>query len=287
MHQIIARDGTRIGYTVHGGGGPAVVLSNGIGCNEVFLRYLTEDLSRKFRVINWHYRGHMTSAVPADLSHTDIPHLIDDLKLVLDDAGVTTAVFAGFSMGVEVNLEFLRRHPGMVSALVMICGPFEHCMKTFFHTPLLHHLYPLVLRAARKDPATFDRVWRLTIGGPLAFPCARVFIFNCGRVKRSDFLDYHPHITNIDKRLITEMAGYLTRHSARDLLPEVRVPTLIIAGTRDSFTPIRVCREMARMIPGARLVEIQGGSHGTPIEFPDQMNPSIVDFIEKLPLMRY
>ena len=32
VQQIVARDGTRIGYTVHGEGDPAVVLSNGIGC---------------------------------------------------------------------------------------------------------------------------------------------------------------------------------------------------------------------------------------------------------------
>lgn len=276
---ISAEDGTRIAYTESGGGEPCVVLSNGIGCNEVFLRYLSEDLSWRFRVINWHYRGHMNSETPKDMSHTDYPYLVDDLKLVLDDAGVKKAVFVGFSMGVEINFEFYRRHPEMVEMLIPICGTFEFCFKSFFGLPLLEHLYPLATYAVRRNPKRVERIWRHTIGSPLAFPIAKLMVFNRKRVKKSDFKDYHPHIANIDKRLFLEMGGYLGKHSARDLLHEIDVPTLIIAGDRDNFTPIRVSREMAGLIPGSRLVEIKGGSHGTLIEFPEEVNPRVVDFI--------
>ena len=282
VEYVTARDGTRIAYTVGGKGGIDVVLSNGIGCNEVFLRYLVEDLSEKFRVISWHYRGHVNSGIPEDMTHTDYPYLIDDLKLVLDDAGVRKAAFIGFSMGVEINFEFYRLHPEMVTALVPACGTFEFCLRSFFGLPVAERLFPLVLRLVRKRPKTMERIWRRTIGGPLAFPLARLAIFNWRRVKRSDFFDYHPHISNIDKRCFLEMAGYLAGHSARDLLPRIDVPTLIVAGTRDNFTPIRVSREMASLIPGSRLVEIKGGSHGTLIEFPEKVNPIVINFLKEL-----
>lgn len=279
---ISAADGTTIAYTVHGRGDQVVLQSNGIGCNEVFLRYLTEDLSQKFRVINWHYRGHMDSELPKNMDYLSFPHLVDDLKRVLDHLEVEQAVFLGFSMGVEINFEFYRLFPERVQALIPICGTFEFCLKSFFGIQALEPILLRLLQLAERHPGIIERIWRRTVGGRLAFPLSRLFIFNRKRVKKSDFLDYHPHISNIDKSCFLKMAYHLAQHTARDLLPDIQVPTLVIAGTKDNFTPLQVSKEMAGMIPNARLVEIKGGTHGTLIEFPEEVNPPVIAFIEEL-----
>jgi len=277
-----AADGTRIGYRVHGSGEPAVVLSNGIGCNEVFLRHLSAALAQRFRVIEWHYRGHLDSAVPAKLSHLDFPYLLDDLELVLAATGVAQAVFVGFSMGVQINFEFYRRHPDRVLGLVPICGTYEYCLKSFFGVPVFQYLFPLALLAVRRQHALMQRIWRRVLGNPLAYLGGRLLIFDGRRFTRSDFRDYQPHILALDLRCFLEMAAFLAQHSARDLLPRIAVPTLIIAGTKDNFTPLRVSREMAELIPHAQLVEIKGGSHATPAEYPEQVNPAVLEFAEGL-----
>ena len=47
------------------------------------------------------------------------------------------------------------------------------------------------------------------------------------------------------------------------------VPTLIISGDRDRLVPVENSRQLARMIPGARLVELPGAGHAFPFERAD------------------
>jgi pimeloyl-ACP methyl ester carboxylesterase len=279
---IIARDGTRIAYTLSGQGPRTIVLSNGIGCNEVFLRGLSSELEKHFRVLSWHYRGHGDSDVPADYRHTDYPYLVEDLKQVLADAKVRQAVFIGFSMGVEINFEFYRNWPEMVTSLIQICGAYEFCLKNFFNISLLHYIYPGALFAVRRRPNWAEKFWRFTLNGPWTYAIGGALIFDSKRFAKSDWLDYQPHIANIDLRCFIEMAGYLANHSAADLLSNIDVPTLIIAGTKDNFTPVDVSRKMARLIPQAELIEIEGGTHGTTVEYPERVNPAVVRFIKRL-----
>ena len=71
-------------------------------------------------------------------------------------------------------------------------------------------------------------------------------------------------------------------HSAQDLLPEIRVPTLVVAGSRDTFTPPEVSVAMAEAIPGARLELIEGGSHILPLEQRDRLGQLVRDFLASL-----
>lgn len=54
------------------------------------------------------------------------------------------------------------------------------------------------------------------------------------------------------------------RHDAREELPGVDVPTLLLAGTADRLTRVEHARELAELLPRARLVEFEGLAHGFP-----------------------
>lgn len=71
-------------------------------------------------------------------------------------------------------------------------------------------------------------------------------------------------------------------HSADDLLEQVDVPVLILHGTKDAMTPFALAEEMARRIPGAKLVGIEGGAHTLPAESPDLIAAEIVRFLERI-----
>src|SRR5262249_46900615 len=62
-------------------------------------------------------------------------------------------------------------------------------------------------------------------------------------------------------------------HDALARLAQLDKPTLVATGTRDALIPPRHSRTLAATIPGARLVEIEGGTHGLPLELPDRLNP--------------
>src|SRR5256885_4875505 len=77
---------------------------------------------------------------------------------------------------------------------------------------------------------------------------------------KEDFEPYFAHLSQLDLRGYFALARDLLSHDASDLLPEVRVPVLVVAGERDLFTPIERSREMASAIPGAELLVLREGS---------------------------
>jgi pimeloyl-ACP methyl ester carboxylesterase len=76
------------------------------------------------------------------------------------------------------------------------------------------------------------------------------------------------------------MLRHLGAHDARDLLATIEVPTLIITGDKDLFTPVFTARKMNRAIRGSRLVVLTGGSHYTPIEYPGEIQRELLSFLQ-------
>ena len=95
-------------------------------------------------------------------------------------------------------------------------------------------------------------------------------------------MPYLEGLARIDSRLFIAMLSAANQHSADDLLPTIRVPTLVIAGARDGFTPPERSRAMAGAIPGAELLEIPDSSHTAPIERPAEIDAAIVAFASEI-----
>src|SRR6185295_8719891 len=102
----------------------------------------------------------------------------------------------------------------------------------------------------------------------LSFAVAKLVEVNPALIKREDFVPYLDGIARVDPLLFLEMLTQASRHSARQILKQVAVPTLIVAGERDGFTPMALSRTMAEEIPGAELMVVEEGSHTAPIERP-------------------
>jgi pimeloyl-ACP methyl ester carboxylesterase len=74
--------------------------------------------------------------------------------------------------------------------------------------------------------------------------------------------------------------GWLTAMQAMDLrdgIAEIEVPVVVMTGSRDLLTPPGRSRELARVIPGARLVSLQGYGHTLPLEAPDQIANEVAE----------
>jgi pimeloyl-ACP methyl ester carboxylesterase len=68
-------------------------------------------------------------------------------------------------------------------------------------------------------------------------------------------------------------------YSADDFLPSIDVPTLVVAGTADKFTPFRLAEEMARSIPRADLVAVPNATHVAPLEQRELVGRRVLDFL--------
>jgi pimeloyl-ACP methyl ester carboxylesterase len=87
---------------------------------------------------------------------------------------------------------------------------------------------------------------------------------------------------HVDFNLFVRMLRAAGEHSAEDLLPQIRVPTLVVAGSKDTFTPPEVSVAMAESIPEARLTLVPGGSHILPLEEREKLREVLRDFLGSL-----
>lgn len=272
------------GSTRSEGGGDdraPVVLCDGIGCDGYVWRYLLRDL-RDRQVVHWHYRGHGRTPAPRDPARLAIADLADDLAAVLDEAGIDRAVVAGHSMGVQVALETYRRHRARVRGLILACGAPSHPLRTFRGAAVLEDLLPRVQRWVMRMPGVINGVTRRLMPTRLAFEVAARLEINRELVEPDDFMPYLEGLARMDARLFVTMLGEAGAHSADDLLPEVAVPTLVVAGARDGFTPPDRSLAMAEAIPGSELVVIEEGSHTAPIERPELVGQAVRHFLARL-----
>jgi len=280
----VGRDETPIYYRLSGRtDAPAVVFCDGIGCDGYVWKYLERELATQHRIIHWHYRGHGRTPVPRDRERVDITDLADDLAAVLDATVGDGArvVLAGHSMGVQVCLEAYRRQPERVGALLLLCGSYGTPLRTFKGKRTLEQVLPLVKFAVNRIPGVVANVWARLIPTELSYQIATRFEINGALIRREDFFPYLEHIATVDVRLFLEMLAAAGRHSARELLEHIDVPTLIVSGDRDGFTPAWLSEEMHRLIPGSELFVVEGGSHTAPIERPAEVTRRIADFLNQ------
>jgi len=70
-----------------------------------------------------------------------------------------------------------------------------------------------------------------------------------------------------------------SRHDAHDRLGSLEVPTHVIGGEHDILVPIWKSRELAELIPGAKLTVIDGSPHGANLERAEEFNRLVLGFV--------
>jgi pimeloyl-ACP methyl ester carboxylesterase len=277
-----AADGTRLFYGVRGSG-PGLVLLDGIGCDGWAWTHIQPHLALRNRVVHVHYRGHGRSGRVLNLESATIDTLTDDLVRVLDATGLSRTVVVAHSMGTQVALELYRRSSERVRAMVLVCGSSGRITHTFHGNDLLHRMLPVLIDKVRKYESIARALWG-RLPPALSYRVAGWLREVDGAALRpEDFKLYVEHLSDIDLDLYLSLLREAGGHSAEDVLAEVRVPTLVIAAERDTFTPRDIVKSMADSIPGAIYRELAGASHAAPSEQPQQINEYLDEFLASLP----
>ncbi len=278
---ITTADGTRIWYgTV--GSGPTLVLCDGLACDGFIWPYVIDHFLEDFQILRWHYRGHGASDVPEDLHTVTLDRFCRDLREVLDHAGVDQAIFAGHSMGVQVILNFFSLFPRRVRALVPMCGSYKRPLDTFHGSDLLRRALPLMERTLDAAPDAIQAAWRTLLPRQFWYNFAvQAAEVNGKLLRQKDFLPYLEHAAEMDLNYFLRLLSDLSQHDMQFILPRVDVPTLIIAGERDTFTPLFRSVEMAEAIDNSELIIVPGGTHVAPLELPDLVTAALDRFFDR------
>lgn len=282
-----AADGTRLAWRVDGPAsgldrGPAVVCCNGIACSDHYWTEVVPSLAAVRPVVRWDYRGHGRSGAPADRDLVGVDAVVDDLVAVLDAAEVDQAVLVGHSYGVQIALEGFRRlGRDRVAGLVAVAGTPGAPLQRFGMEPGAL-LFPVAAAVATTAPVTTARLWRRLWGSPAMPWIARAVRGTTAAAPRPVLNDYFTHVGGLDLDLMVRMFASMEAHSAVDVLDDLPVPLLAVAGDADGLTPVSVMRDLALAAPDGELVVVHGASHTLPAEHPRRLAAEIDAFVDRL-----
>lgn len=255
--QTVEIDGLGFRCRVDGDRGPWVVFSNSLVTDLTVWDAQVAALAGRFRVLRYDQRGHGGTGVPE--GGCDFVRLGDDLLALLDRFAVERCTLVGLSMGVPTCLRVVEAAPQRVERLVLCDGQAA---------------------TAAAGAATWqERIDAARAGGMQAVADATV-----ARWFAPGFVSSGRAETV--RRMIagTPLAGYvacataLQRFDFADVLPGIRVPTLLVAGANDGALPATMAR-MAEAIPGAAFVEIPGAGHIPNVEQAETFNRVLLDFL--------
>jgi pimeloyl-ACP methyl ester carboxylesterase len=248
------RHGVKIHYEVHGDG-PPLILTHGYSSTSAMWHEQIAPLSKRHRLILWDMRGHGQSDYPEDPNAYSEMLTVADIAALLDAVGAEHAIVGGLSLGGFMSLAFYRAHPERVRALLIIdTGP-----------------------GFKKDDAR-DAWNRRALDTAERLEREGLSVLKSGSRERAT-------VEHRDARGLAHAArGMLTQRDARviELLPEIKVPSLIVVGADD--TPFLAASDyMAAKIPGARKVVIPNAGHAVNIDQPRAFIEAVEPFLDSLP----
>jgi pimeloyl-ACP methyl ester carboxylesterase len=219
--------GVRIHYQT-AGTGPALVLHHGTmgsGPDWVDLGYV-EALKDRHKVILVDARGHGQSDKPHDPAAYDLRLRAADVVAVLDDLGVPSASFFGYSMGGWIGFGLARYFPRRIDAFI-IGGAHPYAE----NTQAIRDRMPM-------DPAAFAAGLERTYGALLT-PARRA------RLSANDL---------VALRALTQ-----DRESLAEILPSMTTPSLLFVGELDPR--LAQGRQAAAEMPNATFFSLPGCDH--------------------------
>jgi pimeloyl-ACP methyl ester carboxylesterase len=250
----IDRDGVGIYYEVHGDG-PPLLLTHGYSSTSAMWHGQVEALSRDHQLILWDMRGHGQSDYPDDPKAYSEALTVGDMAAILDTVGATGAIIGGLSLGGYMSLAFYRAHPNRTRALLIIdTGP-----------------------GFKKDDAR--EAWNAR-----ALATADKLDQEGLAMLKSATRERATASHRNAKGLALAARGMLTQRDAAvmELLPNIKVPSLIVVGADD--TPFLAASDyMAAKIPGAQKVVIPAAGHAVNIDQPKAFVDAVVPFLKNLP----
>lgn len=278
--RVLSFDGTDIAYHVVGEG-PAVLLANGLGGSWKAWKHQIGYLSDRYRFISWDYRGLYSSRPPHDVDALRVEDHVRDALAILEAEEIERTAIFGWSMGVQVALELFREAPERVAALVLINGVAGRPWESVLDLPVMARVLPPVIRGVRRVPSLLNAMTHRVVHWPETVGWAKRVGLAGSTLDEDLWAELATSFAELDMELYMHTLELLGEHDAHDVLPDVDVPALVIAGDRDVMTPRRAAERMVRRIPGAELMLVPGGTHYVAVEFPELVNLRVDKFFRE------
>lgn len=237
----VEHDNARIWYAVYGSGPPVILLHGGLGNSGNWGYQVPALVDHGYRAVVIDSRGHGRST--RDERPFSYALMGTDVVAVMDKLHLERAALVGWSDGACTALVLAAHDPARVAGV-------------FFF-------------ACNMDPSGAKEI---TEFAPI--------LQRCISRHRQDYKDLSATPDQFDTfaDAVSLMQSTQPNYSAHDLA-QISVPVVIVQSEHDEFIKREHAEYLARTIPHAQFVSLEGVSHFAPLQRPEQFNAAILAFL--------
>lgn len=257
--QVKTADGVDLYYEV-AGQGPALVFAHGAGGNSASWYQQVPYFCQNYTTLVFDHRGFGRSRFGEDEFSTQ--YFADDLKDILDHAGIDKATLVCQSMGGWTGINFALAHPHRVTALVM-----SHTIGAI-SSPEIVTTMQTAAEGRKPDSHPFGSL-ALAMDLPGRDPVKAYLYQQIGRFN-----------TGINLSKILSGKGGLVNGIKPELLATLTMPVLFITSQQDRLIPASAVHLAADLLANAAVAHFDEVGHSSYFECAEQFNALLSDFLD-------
>lgn len=246
-----------------GEGYPVVLLHSFNHSKLMWLYQIPWFLKNGYRVIAPDFRGHGANSLGG--REMSLEKFGDDVIELLESLGIKKAAFVGSSAGGYVALDVWGKRPELISALVLagskaqqdnpeIIERRKKQIETLRKEGLAGHLNNVHRRLSKKTVET--KPWVLDLVRSMS-------------------------ANMTEDAIIGALTALINKPDHTGILASINLPTLIICGEEDVFTPCEFSKYLNEHIKGSELILLKDAGHINPLDQPDIFNEKVLEFLRK------
>jgi pimeloyl-ACP methyl ester carboxylesterase len=242
-----------------------VLLYHGYARNMQFWRHFVPLLADRYRVLRFDARGCGETTQPPQGSVFTLAQFVEDAMGLLNALGIDRVHWVGESSGGILGMTAALMRPSRLLTLTMCDTPFQRPAD----------IASAYYAGERDREAAFDKYG---VGGW----CRKTLSHRIDTTKASAEL-CEWYIAQMDKNPKHIAVALERMIGAADLwsrLPDIKTPTLILAGEKSSVAKPSMMKDMQQRMPAAKLVSIRGTGHGVNMLEPEMCSQEIRAFLE-------
>jgi 3-oxoadipate enol-lactonase len=235
-----------------GDGDHVLVLAGSLGSTLAMWEPQLPALTKGCRVVRLDHPGHGGSPL---LYVRSVEGIAAEVVALLDELGLERASFCGLSLGGAVGMRLALDSPDRVDRLVLCCTSMRFATPDFWD----------------------DRARTVRERGIEAI--ADIVLERWFTPEFEDVRRYREMLVSTPAEGYARCCEALREWDVRGQLAEIRVPTLVVAGSDDPSTPPSDLEAIAGEIPGARLVVLDRARHLANVERAEDFNAALRSFV--------
>lgn len=193
---------------------------------------------------------------PCPLTVWGVEEYAEFVKNKVSELNIEKPVLLGHSFGGQVAVNLVGNYPEIFAKLILsgaaILRPSYTCKRIIFNTIAKTGKYLFSLPILNRMESFGKKVL----------------------YKVADSPDY-ASTTGVKREIFKK----IIRQSQAGLLPQIKIPTLVVWGTLDSYVPLKQGRTIVSKIPNATFEVVIGGKHGLHIQQPENLLKIVSEFV--------